>query len=445
MDYLGLLEQWAAVQPERPFLITAKASYTYQEILERAKDYARTLAAFQPEHRPLLILRKTALEQLICFLGAEKAGCVPVLAHPDLKPAAAREFMVRRNIPYGDLLGEKVQFAPQGDPQPEPVCMGVLSSGSTGLPKLMFRRYASWAGFFTEQNKKFQVTGNTVGFTEGSMSFTGNLSVWASLLYAGASLVLSDTLYSRTWLREIGQFQVTLLYLVPVKLKLLLRAAQGQYPSVTAIMAGSQLLAPETADQLKTHFPHSQIYLYYGASELNYITWLTYEELQQHPLSVGRPCPGVKVSVLDGKIYVDTPYHVEGVTCPFTLEDRGYFDADGYLTFLGRDGRVINKGGLTLSCTHVEQAILSVAGVADAVVLPVEEAARGENLGACVILQDLTLGQLRKKLKDLLLPGEIPGYWLELDALPLTGAGKVDSRKLSQKLQALVQNSRKSL
>ena len=87
------------------------------------------------------------------------------------------------------------------------------------------------------------------------MSFTGNLSVWASLLYAGASLVLSDTLYSRTWLREIGQFQVTLLYLVPVKLKLLLRAAQGQYPSVTAIMAGSQLLAPETADQLKTHFP----------------------------------------------------------------------------------------------------------------------------------------------------------------------------------------------
>ena len=29
------------VQPSAPFLITAKASYTYQEILERAKDYAR--------------------------------------------------------------------------------------------------------------------------------------------------------------------------------------------------------------------------------------------------------------------------------------------------------------------------------------------------------------------------------------------------------------------
>ena len=65
---------------------------------------------------------------------------------------------------------------------------------------------------------------------------------------------------------------VTLLYLVPVKLKLLLQvAAQGPI-GITAVMAGSQLLAPETAGALKTHFPHSQIYLYYGASELNYIT-----------------------------------------------------------------------------------------------------------------------------------------------------------------------------
>ena len=108
---------------------------------------------------------------------------------------------------------------------------------------------------------------------------------------------------------------------------------------------------------------------------------------------------------------------MEGVTCPFTLEDRGYFDADGYLTFLGRDGRVINKGGLTLSCTHVEQAILSVAGVADAVVLPVEEAARERTWEPALFFREYP-GAAAKKLKDLLLPGEIPGYWLELDALP---------------------------
>lgn len=116
MDYLGLLEQWAAVQPERPFLITAKASYTYQEILERAKDYARTLAAFQPEHRPLLILRKTALEQLICFLGAEKAGCVPVFGPSRFKACCCPGIYGQEKHSLRGSFGRKGPICPPGGP-----------------------------------------------------------------------------------------------------------------------------------------------------------------------------------------------------------------------------------------------------------------------------------------------------------------------------------------
>ena len=66
--------------------------------------------------------------------------------------------MVRRNrIGWIFFFGRKGPIYPQGDPSRHRWCMGSWSSGSTGLPKLMFRRYASWAGFFTEQNKKFQV------------------------------------------------------------------------------------------------------------------------------------------------------------------------------------------------------------------------------------------------------------------------------------------------
>ena len=55
-------------------------------------------------------------------------------------------------------------------------------------------------------------------------------------------------------------------------------------------MAGSQLLDRDTAKALKRAFPHSEIYLYYGATELNYVTYLTYKELLQHPMSVGASC-----------------------------------------------------------------------------------------------------------------------------------------------------------
>ena len=48
----------------------------------------------------------------------------------------------------------------------------------------------------------------------------------------------------------------------------------------------------------------------------------------------------------------------------------GYFDRDGYLIFQGRRGQVVNKGGLTVSCSRVEQALMKVPGVRDACVVP---------------------------------------------------------------------------
>ena len=148
------------------------------------------------------------------------------------------------------------------------------------------------------------------------MSFTGNLNVWAQLLHAGATLVLATNLRSTRWRALLDRYPVTLLYLVPVKLKLLLQVLEKEYPFLKMVLAGSQLLDAETARALKKHFPRSQILLYYGASELDYITWLTYEELLAHPQSVGKPCPGVKVEIREGMIYIDTPYRVDGMPRP---------------------------------------------------------------------------------------------------------------------------------
>lgn len=156
------------------------------------------------------------------------------------------------------------------------------------------------------------------------MSFTGNLSVFASVLYAGASLVMGEGLYPKRWETLLYREGVTYLYLVPVKLKLFLRIIRHPFLSVTTVMAGSQLLDRDTAKALKRAFPHSEIYLYYGATELNYVTYLTYKELLQHPMSVGRPVKGVSVDIRDGLIYIDTPYHVAGLSQPCTLEDEGF-------------------------------------------------------------------------------------------------------------------------
>ena len=418
------------MQPAKPFFIEKDCQYTYEAICRQMKAYARQFQGLP--RNTLLIVRQDPVEQLIAFLGAETAGWVPVLGHPDLSPAAADQLCRVRQIGWIDdgTLRKGNPEAPV--PAPE-VCMGVLSSGSTGLPKLMFRTYESWAGFIPAQNRAFQIDRDTLAFVEGSMSFTGNLSVWSSVVYAGGTLLIGTTLHSRLWVETLARYPVTLIYLVPVKLKLLLRCLQQPCRTVRTVMAGSQLLESGAARQLKSFFPRSQLWLYYGASELDYITWLTYEELLAHPGSVGRPCPGVTVECRDGLIYIDTPYHVEGLSQPCTLGDRGYFDEDGYLIFQGRSGQVVNKGGLTLSCCRVEQALLQTEGIDDACVVPVKDEKRGEDLGAAVVLaKDATLQQIRRALREQLLPTEIPGYWKVIDALPLSAVGKVDQRRVEE-------------
>lgn len=266
------------------------------------------------------------------------------------------------------------------------------------------------------------------------MSFTGNLNVWACLLASGATLVVSDGIRPRSWARAIAQYGVTCVYLVPVKLKLFLRSVTAAFPKVRTVMAGSQLLDEGTARALKHTFPRSEIFPYYGASELDYITSLTYEELLAHPGSVGRPCRGVRVFLQDGLIYVSTPYHVEGMPQPCTLGDAGHWDRDGYLIFEGRRGQIVNKGGLTISCTRVEEALLRLPAVSDAVVLAISDGQRGQDMAAFVILkEERNAAQLRQALRETLLPSELPKVFVRLTEFPLNAAGKIDTKALLAK------------
>ncbi len=434
-NYAAWLSYWAKRQAEKPCMFFGERGITYGAMEKEVAAYGEKFRELS-FRQTVLIVKSSPLAQAIAFLAAERAGWVPVLGHPDLSKEAAVLLGKKRNI--GWLDGETLQeITPDGLVPAASICMGVLSSGSTGLPKLLFRTYASWADFFPEQNAMFQVNRDTVAFGEGSLSFTGNANLWASVLFAGATMVFGQGLHPHSWMMDLTRYHVTVLYLVPVKLKLLLQAAKEIMPTVRTILAGSQLLEAGTARALHQYFPKSQIVLYYGASEVDYVTWLTYEELLQHPMSVGRPCPGVGVTIRDGLIIIDTPYHVEGLPQPCTLQDRGYFDEEGYLIFLGRQGQVVNKGGLTISCNRVEQAVQQVPGVLDAAVVPLQDKARGETLGAVVVLEKgMTIQTIRKALRTMLLPGELPGRWAVVPALPLSGAGKVDCSRVQDILRS---------
>lgn len=449
MNYYVLLDQQVQKNGDKVFLQLEKDSYTYLAIRDKAAAIAAAIA-LSPQ--VVLVEAKDFVSQLILFLAVQAAGCVPVLLHHDLPGTEVAALLEKsgicamitdtgrlfeQSIPLPESSGQLGIFAGKGVslPDDEDICVGVLSSGSSGVPKLMLRSYESWAGFFPVQNEIFKVASCCKVFLQGSLSFTGNLNTALSVLFAGGTIVTSQAFRCRTWFSLLQRCSVDVIYLVPAKLKLLLPFCREKLLSVKMVFTGSQLLGQAAARNLREAFPASDILLYYGASELNYITYISYEDMLKNPQSVGRPFPGVKLSLKDGYVYVDTPYHVYGAVLPFTVKDAGWLTDDGELIFAGRKQAIINRGGVKVSCLKVELAIRELPGVRDAAVLPYADEKRGSEIAAFIAVdkkmhQQELVQQIRKRLPR----AEQPHRFIFLEEMPLNDRGKVDAKKLKQQL-----------
>nr|WP_239447764.1 AMP-binding protein [Veillonella magna] len=415
----------------------------------------------QPQ--PLLIYRNSVYNQLTAWIAAIGAGLQPIIGHPDSDDIVRKALEERLKEP--SACCDKADF-------------GVLSSGSTGVPKILWRRTASWADFFPVQNEIFEVTKDTRLFLHGSMSFTGNLNALLAVWYAGGTVVTSAYLRPRSWLKVMARYAITHIYLLPTKLRLLMEAmpiskentamaaeaestaearrrivptaVKQRIPPVVAkqrtaptlsslrmIFAGSQMLDTKLMHHLQRTWPQARFILYYGASELNYVTYCTAEEWLREPNTVGRPFPGVTVTVdEDHMIYVTSPYTIEGVACPFSVGDKGWFSSSGRLMFEGRGGAVINRGGYKLSVPLLEKKIQELDGVAEAVVMGQPDALRGEEPVAFIQCEPgYTETMIKKAMTKVLSVQEMPHRIIGVEEIPLTAGSKIDKRQLLRLLE----------
>ncbi len=405
MDYLTLLAQ---KQQDKAALITDERSYSYGELVSLAAAIrgSEVLPA-----QAVFIHAGRIAEQLVQFLAYSGTLSVPVIA---TEVSRAQQFNIE------DIPAE--------------ACMGVMTSGSTGRSKLLWRSYRSWADFFPQQNRIFGIDNSTVIFCQGSLAFTGNLNIYLSVLAAGGTIVATEKFRPRHWLEMIKSFGVNTMYLIPSKLLLLAKMVREAEQGVRHIVSGSQSLGRKDAEKLKKAFPRTEITLYYGASELNYITYIKDSEMTEDRTNIGRAFPGVHVSVKNEEIFVDTPYGVEGIAMPFSLKDRGYLADDGSLHFLGRIDDICNVNGMKISAGKVEQALTDISEVTEAAVMAVHRNDADSLVAFVAAEKRYSKQELLLLLKESLTEYEVPKQFIYLPELPKNESGKIDRLKLAEKL-----------
>ena len=414
-------------------------SYTYQQIKSRTDEAA--LACREAEGE-VLVSGKTFLQQALLFFALQKNNCRPILCHHGLQEgeihAVVTENQLTGYLAWKTFPCLKKRQRPEraaGKPLAGEAVFGVLSSGSTGTPKVMYRTYESWAGFFPVQNRIFAVDKETKVFIQGNLSFTGNLNVLLAVLFAGGTVCTSDLVACQKWEKIIVGAGVQVIYLVPPKLRLLALRLKAVNDEVRMIFTGSQLLDAKLLTGLNRKFPQAKVLLYYGASELNYITYRQCTAENFTPQNVGRPFPGIDVQVKDGLIYVNSPYHVEGLKMPATLQDTGIFNADGDLLFTGRNSVFINRGGYKINGCSLESKIKGLKGIADVRIMKIEDSRRGDGYVLFVVCKrkyrkKTAKKYLRHSLRHYLRPEEQPNKVVFLPEIPLNDRGKPDQRKM---------------
>jgi acyl-coenzyme A synthetase/AMP-(fatty) acid ligase len=256
----------------------------------------------------------------------------------------------------------------------------------------------------------------------------------------GAHALLQDERFDPARrLATVRAERVTVLCMAPTEYRLIAAAGPiGPLPSLRrAVTAGEALGVPAfIAWREQTGLAISDGY---GQTETGQLTGTPPGETSP-PGSMGRALPGVDLRIDDGELVVD-PATVptfflgyDGAPAPagwWRTGDQVRRDDDGWLFFEARADDVIISAGYRIGPAEVESTLLGHPAVRECAVLGVPDDARGQVVGAAVVLQPGRVGnpelvaELQAFVRAETAPYKYPRRVWFVDALPKTTSGKI--------------------
>lgn len=289
-----------------------------------------------------------------------------------------------------------------------------------------------------------------------SSTLTGELLV---ALKAGMRLIVGPTIVPpRLVFNNIKKYGVSLICLNPTLLAAYAdECTKNKYDlsSLRIIYVSGSVLNDRIYTAAHKAFNGIEIYNVYGLSEAGpRVTAQRADCCQSN--SVGKPVKGVEVILVDEKgtpvccgergiVHVKTPSRYSGYISGIekfsslyrdwlNTGDMGFIDENGELHILDRIDDVIILDSHKIYPSEVQQQIIKNTSITECVVTSVEHK-KNIFLGCLYTGASEEVGLIRK-LRNVLLPYEVPRYFLKCESLPRTANGKVSFKEAAAILQS---------
>lgn len=360
--------------------------------------------------------------------------------------------------PFADCIANAATPLPHGG-SADDLAHLIYTSGSTGEPKgvmMTHRNVEAAAGSITAYLGGRQ---DDIVCSALPLAFGYGLYQLLMAVRLGATLILEKSFaFPQAVFETMRAERATALPLVPTMAAMILQMRDlqpGALPDLRYMTSAAAPLPPEHIRRLRELFPHMRLYSMYGQTECMRGTYLPPEELDRRPESVGIAIPGTEAFIIDeqgtrvgpdtvGELVIRGPHVMQGywedeaataralrqggVPGERELHTGDLFRADeeGFLYFVSRKDDVIKTRGEKVAPRQVETVLHACPGVAEALVIGIEDTILGKAIHALVVRSDPALTEREiirhcaRHLEDFMVPKSVE---FRTD-LPRTDSGK---------------------
>lgn len=346
----------------------------------------------------------------------------------------------------------------------------IFTSGTTGQPKGVMQTHGNLTANIGAVDSVVHWTSDDVliGVMPFFHSFGSTIALWSMLVKNVKVAYHANPLEAQVVGQLCRKERGTILPVTPMFLRNYLRRCPPEdFATLDILATGAEKLPPDLADAVEQRFG-IRPFEAYGVTEMSPLISSnapphraadpSVETLREG--TVGRPVAGVRAKVVDvetgaglgpnqqGLLLVTGPNLMKGYlnqpeATAAVIRDGWYdtgdiatIDDDGFITLVDRQSRFAKIAGEMVPFAVVETALTAIVGLTEegeprVVVTAVPDPARGERLVVVHTPLPRPPGELRRELAaglpNLFLPGR--DSFVEVEALPVVGIGKIDLKQ----------------
>lgn len=489
-------EQQVRTFGERLAIRWPGGNFTYHSLNETANRLARTLVAARGiSSEPVALLFDHGGDVLAAILAVLKSGKFYVIldpAHPPERLKAILDDSGARVVVAGtnhvdearrlcadaialigfDAVDRSVPAADLDvDPAPGDLAMLLYTSGSTGRPKGVMHSHRNVLADARNLTNAWCVSARDRWLLYAPIGFANSVRTIYTALLNGASLYPIDM--RNHGFRELTAWlldnEISVIRAVPSFFRTFMASVDGsrRFPAVRVLSVGGEPMLQADLAYFNRHFPpHCVLSHAFGPTECLTVSWSLVPHgtpIAEGKLPIGHSLPDKDVRLLDesgrdvgegevGEIAVTSRYLSPGYwrdperTRASFLPDPDGSDARTYLTgdlgMRNRDGLLVHVGrrdfqvkvrGYRIDVAEIENALRTLPGIEDAVVVGRELDPGVQSLVAHVVAspgRSVSGTRMRQHLGQVLPEYMIPSFFVPMDAIPLTSTGKTDRLRL---------------